>query len=190
MPVSGQGQGSQSQTSTTPNKVGWHLVTFQNGDVAVVRWNGHDFVWGSLHAPASPITGLVWLGSSVSSFDWANWASAVGSLPGVVSATLIGLVDHGILNNGQPVLVNNQGKLAGGTSGQTHSEAVPQNLGFGNVNIPNPLNALGGVLSGWADLLVRVLEALVGVALLFLGLQALTGTGGQGQPIKTVKRYA
>lgn len=39
-------------------------------------------------------------------------------------------------------------------------------------------------------ILVRVLEVLVGVALLFLGLQALTGTGGQGQPLRTVRKYA
>jgi hypothetical protein len=45
-------------------------------------------------------------------------------------------------------------------------------------------------LSDWQKLAVRALEALAGFALILLGLQAMTGTGGQGYPIRTVKRYA
>jgi len=190
MPVS-TGGSQPGQGTSSPQKVGWHVVSFQNGDVAVVRWNGSQFVWGSLHPPASPITGIDWLGSTLdfgSTTFWQNWTKAISGLPGVVSATLMAEVDHGILGlQKQPIIVNNQGHVTGGTSPKTGSEAVAS-PNF--PSIPNPLDALSGLFSGWADLLVRVLEALVGVALLFLGLQALTGTGGQGLPIQTVKRYA
>jgi hypothetical protein len=56
-----------------------------------------------------------------------------------------------------------------------------------------------GVASGLADLLgatdieafvIRALEALVGIALIALGLQALTGTGSQGNPVQAVRSVA
>jgi hypothetical protein len=193
MPVS-TGGSQPGQGTSSPQKVGWHLVSFANGDTAIVRWNGSQFVWGSLHPPASQITGIDWLGSTLdfnSPTFWQFFTKAISGLPGLVSATLISEADHGILGlKKQPIIVDNKGKLVGGTSPTTGSEAVPQNVGFGNVNIPNPLDALSGVFSGWGSFLVRVLEALVGVALLFLGLQALTGSGGQGKPIATVRKYA
>ncbi len=56
------------------------------------------------------------------------------------------------------------------------------------------LKAAGAGLTGalsisdsWQQLLVRALEALVGIALLLLGLQALTGTGAQGNPIRAAR---
>lgn len=52
------------------------------------------------------------------------------------------------------------------------------------------LAGLLGLTDNWQQLLVRVLEALGGIALLLLGLQALTGTGAEGSPLATVKRYA
>jgi hypothetical protein len=45
-------------------------------------------------------------------------------------------------------------------------------------------------LPDWEQFLVRVLEGLVGVALIFLGLQALTGTGSQGNPVQAVSSAA
>jgi hypothetical protein len=193
MPV-GVGGSQSGQGTTAPQKIGWHVVSFANGDTAVVRWNGSQFVWGSLHPPASPITGIDWLGTTLdlnSTTFWQNWTKAISGLPGVVSATLMSEIDHGILGlQKQPIIINNQGKVTGGTSGKTGSEAVPQNILGTNVNIPNPLDAISGLFGNFAQLLLRVLEALVGVALIFLGLQALTGTGGQGMPIQTVKRYA
>lgn len=49
------------------------------------------------------------------------------------------------------------------------------------------LAGLLGLTSDWQQLLVRALEALAGVALLLLGLQALTGTGSQGNPAAAVR---
>jgi hypothetical protein len=46
-----------------------------------------------------------------------------------------------------------------------------------------------GALAGWQGILVRALGALVGIALLFLGLQALTGTG-DGNPVTAAKNVA
>jgi hypothetical protein len=45
-------------------------------------------------------------------------------------------------------------------------------------------------LPDWEQLVIRALEGLVGVALIFLGLQALSGTGSQGNPVQAVRGAA
>src|SRR5581483_97992 len=52
------------------------------------------------------------------------------------------------------------------------------------------LTGLLGVTDSWQQLAIRVLEGLAGIALLLLGLQALTGQGAQGNPIKAAKGLA
>lgn len=72
---------------------------------------------------------------------------------------------------------------AGGVAGKFASSTAGKVAGAG-------LAGLLGLTSDWQQILIRALEALAGIALLLLGLQALTGTGGQGSPAATVKRYA
>lgn len=67
-----------------------------------------------------------------------------------------------------------------GGSGSGASTAAKAAAGLG----------LAGLLgaTGWAGLLVRALEALAGAALILLGLQALTGQGDSGHPVKAVSK--
>jgi hypothetical protein len=69
----------------------------------------------------------------------------------------------------------------GETSSQAYQATKPAADTFQNI-----INGL----SDWQQLVVRALEALVGVALIFLGLQALTGTGSQGNPVQAVRSAA
>lgn len=183
------------------NQQGWYGLNFANGLAALVYWDGKSWQWGSLKRPPSnlPYT-VTFLGSDRQKlFGYGpaikRFTTWLGQVAGAKqNATLISEIDHGVFGlKGQPVAILPNGKLTWKTSPWTGSEANPVNVipspippSAGNSHLSNPLS---GLLGDFGGLLVRVLEALVGVALLFLGLQALTGTGGQGQPIRTVKRY-
>ena len=121
---------------TTPTKPGWHLVSFRNGDYAVVRWDQGRWSWGGLKPPSSPITGITWLGSTVQGIlDLFPHLSA--GFPGIVDNTIAASLDHGNLMRGQPLLIF--GKLPGSKQqpGQG-SEAVPVNV------IPSPIDPSAG----------------------------------------------
>jgi hypothetical protein len=180
-----------------PTKPGWHLVTFKNGAVAVLRWSGQAWVWGSLTAPNSPITGFTYLGSTISAIGnnpkW--WDAALAKVPAQIAIDLTSQLDHGILMQGEPVLftVNKPtasgkptpdagagpGITAQGNSGQTGSEAIPAPI------IPTPsvpaISDVGNVLAAiWSaitnpSMWLRVGEALGGVVLIFMALKSLTG---------------
>lgn len=189
-------------TQPTATKQGWHLVTFQNGATAVVRWNGRNWVWGSLPAPPSPVIGVTYLGSNIQDVvaHGTRFSNAIAGLPSKVSTELISALDHGALGlKGQPVLFDSKGDPVGPQSKWTGSEAVPVNVipspidpnvgNQGHLSVPNPLDFLSflGDISFW----IRLMEAIVGAVLIFIGLRALTGQGS-GSPIdaavKTVKR--
>jgi hypothetical protein len=104
----------------------------------------------------------------------------------------LGLAGDQLATVFKPIAGSNVMALAGPTSSAPFNTGSPLSPNFTHSqaqSIDQTANSFLN-LSGWAQLLVRVLEGLVGVALIFLGLQALTGTGGQGNPVKTVKRYA
>lgn len=120
---------------STPTKTGWHLVGFQNGDTAIVRWNGHNWVWGSLTAPDSPVSGFTYLGSTVEDvLSSGRFSQALDGLPTKISTELISAADHGLFGlKGQPVLFDSNANPVG-NSGTTGSEANPVNV------IPSPID--------------------------------------------------
>jgi len=167
---------------------GWYLLRYLNGAFAVVYLKSRVWQFTGGNVPNGTRTATPYfLGTSGSAISNnpapLNKLLADLHVTGIAQAVIMNFIGENVI--GHSVYVTPSGQSTGfkhGTTGGQASDILP--------NIPNPLDALSGLFSGWADLLVRVLEALVGVALLFLGLQALTGTGGQGMPIQTVKRYA
>lgn len=162
-----------------PSLTGWHLLTFQNGDTAVARWNGSNFVWGSLTAPASPITGITYLGKTISDVTSGNsigLGAALAGLPSQLSTAITTAFDAGNLGTkGQPALWNSAGQPLGNTS-VINSEAVPVNVipspipptaGNSNLGVSNPFalftsssfwKGIGLVLAGAVILIFAAIE--------------------------------
>lgn len=126
------------------SKVGWHLISYANGDAAVVRWTGSNWAWGSLAAPLSAVDSVTYLGASIADFTQTTagigrWTSALANLPGQLDAALTAEIDSGVLGlQGQPVLLDSSGRPAGGSDGAIGSEADPVNI------IPSPIPATAG----------------------------------------------
>lgn len=173
---------------------GWYVLQYLDGSLALVYLKNH--VWQfSGGIPNGTRTATPWYaGPSGSALlqDPSKLTKLFQDLHATAKqdAALVAVIDR-IATSGHSLFVTPGGKTSGVTlGGDVTSTSILNPNPSGHLSIPNPLDALSGLFSEFADLLVRILEALVGVALLFLGLQALTGTGGQGQPIATVKRYA
>lgn len=147
----------------TASKVGWHLITYANGDTAVVRWTGSDWAWGSLAAPLSAVDSVTYLGASIADFTQntagiRRWVNAIGQLPADVQTAMMKEIDVGVLGlQGQPVLVDATGAPTGGSSGSVGSEATPVNIipspipptaGNSHLSVPS-LTSLFGNLSLW-----------------------------------------
>lgn len=80
------------------------------------------------------------------------------------------------------------GTAASSTAGATSGGAASKLLSSTGGKVAGAgLAGILGLTGGWQQLLVRALEALAGIALLLLGLQALTGTGSQGNPVKAAR---
>ncbi len=137
------------------SKAGWHLLTFENGDVAAVQYNpvSGQFVWGSLTQPTSPIVSVSWLGANVSDIathisTW--WDAAMKNVPGgqETAIALIASLDNGSLMQGQPVLystapgaptsTNPSGGTVTGTTNVPGSEATSA-----GINIPGVSSIFG-----------------------------------------------
>ena len=139
------------------SKAGWHLLTFENGDVAAVRYNpvNGQFVWGSLTQPTSPIVSVSWLGANVSDIathisTW--WDAAMKTVPGgqgsQTAIALIASLDNGSLMQGHPVLystapgaptsTNTSGDTVTGTTNVPGSEATSA-----GINIPGVSSIFG-----------------------------------------------
>jgi hypothetical protein len=127
------------------SKAGWHLLTFENGDVAAVRYNpvNGQFVWGSLTQPTSPIVSVSWLGANVSDIathisTW--WDAAMKTVPGgsQTAIALIASLDNGSLMQGQPVLYSTSGDTVTGTTNVPGSEATSA-----GINIPGVSSIFG-----------------------------------------------
>jgi hypothetical protein len=158
-------------------KAGWHLLTFENGDVAVARFDPQsgEFVWGGLTAPGSPIVSVSWLGSTVTDIashisTW--WDSAIANVPGGAgSQTAIALVsslDNGTLSQGQPVIYNTSGTTVTGTTNQAGSEATATTIiPSPSISTPGILTALGS-LSFWKGIGLVLAGVLI---LVFAGLE-------------------
>lgn len=167
-----------SGTPLAPTKSGWHLIGFANGDVAVVRWDNGAFQWGSITPPASPITGITYLGTQASGL-YAALQPLIRSMSSVAQATVVASLDHGNLMRGQPLLVD-ASKPASQQSPGTGSEANPTNIlpspipatagTGGHIGIPS-LSGIFGDVHTW----IRIGEALLGALLLFLGLRSVVG---------------
>lgn len=71
---------------------------------------------------------------------------------------------------------------------------TPSGVDKATLPVANAATSVTGAISSlgstdWQQLIIRALEALVGIAALMLGLQALTGTGTIGSPVAAVKRH-
>jgi hypothetical protein len=109
----------------------------------------------------------------------------VQTAPGGILGAIQGALQGGSFFTGP---ISLEGAAAGGAAtagaGATVGEAATAGLAAGG------LAGLLGASSDMEKLLIRGLEALVGIALLILGLQALTGTGSQGNPVAAVRGAA
>lgn len=174
---------------------GWYFLHFLDGSVALVFLKNHVWQWSKGAAPPSsagaPVPFFLGTASDVTSSAGAKHLAGLLKFYANLhqASVIMGAIDAGI---GKSAWVPKTGSGRGFKFG---SDAAPVNnpydiVGHAAASAASSVwSAVSGLFGNFGALLVRVLEALVGVALLFLGLQALTGTGGQGQPIRTVKRY-
>lgn len=172
-----------------PTKTGWHLVTFKNGDAALVRWTGKHWAWGSVkHPRVSTITGFSYLAPHYTDLSSAKGSAelqnAIRHLPAKQAAELAGLIDIGVTGQkGQPSLVHKTGQTSkasfapGGDA--TAINQIPSPISP-NASLPS-LGSLGGVA-------VRVLEAVGAVLLLVIGLRVLAGGDAPTVQIAKVAR--
>ena len=162
------------QTATTlsgihPQKNGWHLLQYVNGDVAVVQYENGAWQWGSQVQPAGDVFAMNYLASDVTGLSLAlpQYAATLGS---TVWATLLSSIDHGFLSNGQPISVNSSGQTLSEPANpvsQQGSEAVASNI------IPSPnLGSLLGSL-GYLGVWIGVLILLGGAALILIAVRQL-----------------
>jgi hypothetical protein len=129
---------------------GWHLLTFADGTNAVARWNAatNQWVWGSLTAPNSAITGVYWLGSDVTDIashvsTW--WDAALTHVSPDVGIALIASLDNGSLSQGQPVIYNTS------SSGQiTNTTNTPGSEATSSPIIPEPSISTPSIFSSLA----------------------------------------
>lgn len=189
---------ASSGAPTTPTKAGWHLVDFANGDVGVVQWTGSRWNWtGGLNAPASPIVGVSYLGSGITSIS-SGLAKLSPSMPPAVWQTILSSLDHGDLMNNKPLLVTNQGKaMTGGAASasrgptsQAGSEAVASNIvpspDLSNLSIPNVLQDIWSSAVGDAKYAGVLIGCLALGALLIFHAFSGGGGGGGGEKIRVV----
>jgi hypothetical protein len=137
-----------SGTLPKPRLAGWHLVTFENGTVALVRWANGKWAWGSTKHPAtSTIVSYSYLGGRTIN-DVLNhagdWEHALSSLPPKQQLKLIELIDHGVTGlKGQPAVVSTTGSTGQSVGG---SEAVSANV-IPSPSISNPLGSIFGIFT-------------------------------------------
>lgn len=130
-------------------------MEFLNGDVALVRWTGKHWAWGSLrHPKADTIVSYFYLGPNI--HDVGNnptrFDNALKGLPAKQAGELMALMDVGVTGQkGQPALITRTGKGNKGAFA-TGGDAVPMGLGA-NTSTSQQVNKLtGGLLSGFSFL--------------------------------------
>jgi hypothetical protein len=129
-----------------------------DGSVAVAQYNRDTgWNWGTIGEPAQDVVSYTFLGKSISAIESnANRFSSIVSKLGSTKLTnaLIGALDSGGLNSGQPVMYSANGTASSGTA-PPGSDVTPVNnvanaLGnaAGNISLPS----VGGIFGVFASL--------------------------------------
>lgn len=155
MAVRSPGRGRVTSAVTPPTLHGWHLVQFFNGDVALVRWTGTHWAWGSLKHPSpSTIMSYTYLGPNIHDVgnNVTRFDNALKGLPARQAGELMALMDVGVTGQkGQPALVKPSGRTSKGALA-TGGDAVPMGLGTDTSTSQQVNKLTGGLLSGFSFL--------------------------------------
>lgn len=200
-PSAGNNTASGAPTSTPGIAVynrstlgGWWMVKTPNGAIGIVRqtdigpapWTHRavDFTYSLLglfgynegNFPTNGQASYVWLGKDLTaiSTNLGKALAQIGADP-KQTAAIVSEVDAGAVKNGNPVVVGPGGqsvKTAPGGSTKLTGDATP-----GGLNVPNPLDAISGIVDFLTDpqTWIRFGEMLLGGLLLLMGLRSLTG---------------
>lgn len=174
---------SGNKGEVNPSQDGWHLLTFTNGDTAIVQFENGNWKWGNVSAPAADVTSLTFLGTTYDDIasNWAGWGKAMKAVTANISnsaqveRSLIAEVDHGQTVLGHPVLINGSAIPAGGTSSQTGGasggDATPVDPGTPAEPTLPSIGSLFGVFANqdfWKGIGLSIAGALI---LIFAGLE-------------------
>lgn len=155
-----------AQKDLHPTKSGWHLIRYPDDIVAIVRYDGGRWKFGSTQIPTTHPTGMSYLGGNVGAMS-VSLPRYIKNLPRLEQEAIISQIDTGQLGRGQPLVIGPAGKLQPGTKHGLGS-ATPANI------IPSPsIHTGGGIFGAIAAAINGIVDFLKFISWIFFPLNLL-----------------